>query len=628
MRHAPMLGIGVTLALDNIVSRVNNLGMTSNEGGELTPLPLSREKYGIQVVRELNDAELGQYIPPETYTTSEGFIVGGENDTSEIRQLKSINGEKIRTLEDRMRPAGSRDLEPEQGRGRLSNAGFLGEDESLIDVVTEDNDTVHGMGTTHRELAKFLTYFQRAEEYIKEQGLKVENWGKLAYEKNGRTYIFIPHGWAGYQESPFNDRALTSHDYSITCIEDGSKIAYSGLLPHFIFNYGFYEGKGTGYRLDPKEIFRAAGMDPIPEDDPVVRLIKNPNEQSVLRSNDQIERFFNLYYPFLESSNYHFAPQNIVSLFTLLRKVKNIEYGKQYGKEGRSEWIKDFISNKMSLGELDPSRLELDGSVFGEGDYLLKYIPKTFPELMGSIVDKISAMKLDPNYKFNAVFISELIKNCLTSGEESSKYYTSLLSKIEIDPTVMVDLITAISWAVKPLVPRQEVPNVTVSESKKFEAEKLAQLLDTAIPGFKERVLEFYDLIDYEHDKNQDLVGLVQDMARTSPPFMKDTSFTALYKDMLKDSIDFTRRVGGVKNITREDMGKLIFLIMRKKKNPEYQPSEEERTSLARLHVKPELLPYAIKSPNAYNISLTIAQLFNGTAQEAYNASSFYSKNN
>ena len=37
-------------------------------------------------------------------------------------------------------------------------------------------------------------------------------------------------------------------------LDNGKKLEYSGLVPRMIERYGFYEGKGTSFRVEPKQI--------------------------------------------------------------------------------------------------------------------------------------------------------------------------------------------------------------------------------------------------------------------------------------------------------------------------------------------------------------------------------------
>ena len=37
-------------------------------------------------------------------------------------------------------------------------------------------------------------------------------------------------------------------------LDNGKQIRYSLLVPHMIERYGFYEGKGTPYRVEPRQV--------------------------------------------------------------------------------------------------------------------------------------------------------------------------------------------------------------------------------------------------------------------------------------------------------------------------------------------------------------------------------------
>lgn len=73
------------------------------------------------------------------------------SDTSGILSLKEINGVSILSIEQLMK---SHDV-------RYSSHGFLGQDESLIDILAEDNETVLDLGLTHEQIARDIgTLFQ------------------------------------------------------------------------------------------------------------------------------------------------------------------------------------------------------------------------------------------------------------------------------------------------------------------------------------------------------------------------------------------------------------------------------------------------------------------------------------
>ena len=46
----------------------------------------------------------------------------------------------------------------------------------------------------------------------------------------------------------------TSEDAHVENLDNGKKINYSCLVPFMIERYGFYEGKGTPYRVEPRDV--------------------------------------------------------------------------------------------------------------------------------------------------------------------------------------------------------------------------------------------------------------------------------------------------------------------------------------------------------------------------------------
>jgi hypothetical protein len=58
---------------------------------------------------------------------------------------------------------------------------------------------------------------------------------------------------AGSQLSPFYDDTKANQEATVHNLDNGKKIAYSLLVPLMIERYGFYEGKGTPYRLEPSK---------------------------------------------------------------------------------------------------------------------------------------------------------------------------------------------------------------------------------------------------------------------------------------------------------------------------------------------------------------------------------------
>jgi hypothetical protein len=179
----------------------------------------------------LEDLEITAVKAEKDPTT--GFVVGGKNATSMIPGLKELNGRSITELEKEMRP------------GSASAKGFLGARERLLEILAEDNKyVVDELGRTHQELAIHLRVAAAIGEKAKQE--------EFVYY--GRRFRITLEYTLGYQDSPFNDGTRTSGEATLENLSNGKKIHYSLLVPDMIERYGFYEGKGTPYRVDPRKI--------------------------------------------------------------------------------------------------------------------------------------------------------------------------------------------------------------------------------------------------------------------------------------------------------------------------------------------------------------------------------------
>jgi hypothetical protein len=183
--------------------------------------------------KDISLKELGVSLIEPKKDSKTGFIVGGNNATSLIKKLTEINGISILDLEKSMRPEES------------SVAGFLGKDESLLEVLTTDNQyVVDELGLTHQELAKHL-------HVLAAIGMRQEG-KQIIY--HGRKFKIRMIYSKGYQDSPFKDDTKTDSEAVIFNLENGKDLRYSLLVPMMIERYGFYEGKGTSYRVDPRKV--------------------------------------------------------------------------------------------------------------------------------------------------------------------------------------------------------------------------------------------------------------------------------------------------------------------------------------------------------------------------------------
>ncbi len=187
--------------------------------------------------------DLGVEFVKPTKDPKTGFLVGGKNDTALLRKLTEINGRTIAELETDMRPGAKSEVG--------SRLGFLGKDEKLLDILAEDNDYVVGkLGLTHQELAKHLHVIGAiAAKYA-----KMNEKDGFSFRYHGRRFHVKFASFRGIAHSPFYDDTKTNSEATLTNLDNGKTLKFSRLVPHMIERYGFYEGHGTPYRVDPHEI--------------------------------------------------------------------------------------------------------------------------------------------------------------------------------------------------------------------------------------------------------------------------------------------------------------------------------------------------------------------------------------
>jgi hypothetical protein len=174
-------------------------------------------------------------VPPRKDPRT-GFVVGGKNPTALIPRLAEIAGRSITDLEEDMRPGG------------LSTAGFLGEGEGLLDVLAADNRyVVDEQGLTHQELARPLLILGAvaARQAVRE-AREITYHGRNFKVRATLSRVFV--------RSPFQDGTRTNCLVTAENLGNGKKLTYSLLVPQMIQRYGFYEGKGTRYRVEPRTV--------------------------------------------------------------------------------------------------------------------------------------------------------------------------------------------------------------------------------------------------------------------------------------------------------------------------------------------------------------------------------------
>ena len=129
-------------------------------------------------------------------------------------------------------------------RGVITPEGFLGTDKrNLIDILTEDDAQVNRLGLTHEQIAEKMKSFRNI-------GLKVvEDWVEVDH------FEVLTESMRGKFPCPFGHPGMVDKT-NITVVNKklDKKVFFTDLQIHLIEHHGFYQGKGSSYRLEPSEL--------------------------------------------------------------------------------------------------------------------------------------------------------------------------------------------------------------------------------------------------------------------------------------------------------------------------------------------------------------------------------------
>jgi len=147
--------------------------------------------------------------------------------------------------------ARSMDILAKMAPGALSRAGFLGFDERpLVKIVEADGAAVAGLGTTHEAIAaKLVEVFDEAEEAM---GNVVRVGDHLtAFHREALGRIPCPFGQCG---------SFHKGQVEVADPRTGEKLVFTPLSIHLITAHGFYQGRGSPYRIEPDAACRVLGI--------------------------------------------------------------------------------------------------------------------------------------------------------------------------------------------------------------------------------------------------------------------------------------------------------------------------------------------------------------------------------
>jgi len=140
--------------------------------------------------------------------------------------------------------------------GRLTRDGFLGTDpRNLADILADDDARVARLGLTHEAVARRMAELRDAGA------------GGL-----GDLVDVAPHfevkvdSVRGKLPSPFGDAGLVQkRNTTVRNSALDSEITYTDMNIHMIEAHGFYEGRGSPFRMDPGTLAEVLEMEPVPD---------------------------------------------------------------------------------------------------------------------------------------------------------------------------------------------------------------------------------------------------------------------------------------------------------------------------------------------------------------------------
>src|SRR5262249_12743796 len=116
-------------------------------------------------------------------------------------------------------------------------------------MAADNRFVVEEKGLTHQELARHL-HAMGAVWLWQIKHNQVEK--PLLY--HGRTFQVKGHASRGHQPSPFDDDTESGANVVVKNLSNGKEVGYGLLVPFMVERYGFYEGHGTPYRLEPSRV--------------------------------------------------------------------------------------------------------------------------------------------------------------------------------------------------------------------------------------------------------------------------------------------------------------------------------------------------------------------------------------
>jgi hypothetical protein len=148
--------------------------------------------------------------------------------------MKLSPADKI--IQDKMKP------------GILTAEGFLGSDKRTFrDIIAEDMKVVNTFDHSLEDIAKRMEYLMEKSFLSYDSSIVVDK--KYEVEYNSYRGILL---------SPFpNAGRFGKATIRVTNLKNHVSVMWTPLHVHFIRDYGFFEGLGSKFRIEPATLYKA-----------------------------------------------------------------------------------------------------------------------------------------------------------------------------------------------------------------------------------------------------------------------------------------------------------------------------------------------------------------------------------
>lgn len=130
-------------------------------------------------------------------------------------------------------------------RGVITLEGFLGTDtRKLVDILIDDDAEVRRLGMSHEAIARRMLELKQAGEA-----------GLGEFVTVGEQLEVKVDAVRGKLPCPFGDPGVFGKvNTTVRNKKTKKEVTYTDLHIHMIWAHGFYEGKGSRFRLEPAEL--------------------------------------------------------------------------------------------------------------------------------------------------------------------------------------------------------------------------------------------------------------------------------------------------------------------------------------------------------------------------------------